>query len=139
MKHILLPMDGSAYGQRALDQVLQRPDVSHCQLHLLNVQLPVDGHVQTFVSADVVDDYHRAEGLAVLEPAAQSLQQAGIAHQRHVLVGHPATMICRFASSQSMDEVVMGTHGRTGLLHLLMGSVAEEVKEHCAVPVTWID
>jgi nucleotide-binding universal stress UspA family protein len=44
-----------------------------------------------------------------------------------VLEGDPATEIIRYASEAGMDLIVMGTHGRTGLERLLMGSVAEKV------------
>ena len=47
---------------------------------------------------------------------------------RHVLLeGDPAAEIVRFAQDMSMDLIVMGTHGRTGLERMLMGSVAEKV------------
>lgn len=47
---------------------------------------------------------------------------------RHVLLeGDPATEIVRYAQDMNMDLIVMGTHGRTGLERMLMGSVAEKV------------
>jgi nucleotide-binding universal stress UspA family protein len=47
---------------------------------------------------------------------------------RHVLLeGDPAAEIVRFAQDMNMDLIVMGTHGRTGLERMLMGSVAEKV------------
>ncbi|BDG10260.1 universal stress protein [Anaeromyxobacter paludicola] len=49
--------------------------------------------------------------------------------------GMPAGEIARFAEDGHFDLVVLGTHGRTGLRRVLLGSVAEEVVRRCAVPV----
>jgi nucleotide-binding universal stress UspA family protein len=136
MTKILLPNDGSAASARALDQVLQRG--AGLELHLLNVQLPVDGNVRTFIHADDLNAYQLAAGLAELAAARAQLDAAGLPYQQHVLVGHPAAMICRFAHENGFDEIVMGTHGRTGLLQLLMGSVASEVSANANTRVTLV-
>ena len=52
-----------------------------------------------------------------------------------IAVGKPAQEILRIARDESVDLIVMGTHGRTGLRHLLLGSVAEEVTRHASCPV----
>lgn len=49
--------------------------------------------------------------------------------------GFPKIEIINTAKEWGADLIVMGTHGRTGLLHLLMGSVAEYVIKHSAIPV----
>ena len=53
----------------------------------------------------------------------------------HVLDGHPLVEIVRYAREKSIDLIVIGTHGRTGLAHVLMGSVAENVVRKAACPV----
>lgn len=137
MTKILLPNDGSAASARAIEQVLQR-GTAGLELHLLSVQLPVDGNVRTFVNADELNAYHLAEGLAELAAARAQLDAAAVPYQQHVLVGHPADQIRRFADENGFDEIVMGTHGRTGLMHLLMGSVATEVSEQAKTRVTLV-
>ena len=55
---------------------------------------------------------------------------------RHVLLeGDPAAEIVRFSQDMNMDLIVMGTHGRTGLERLLMGSVAEKVMRQATCSV----
>ena len=55
---------------------------------------------------------------------------------RHVLAqGIPAQEIVRLAEEENVDLIVIGTHGWTGLKHLLMGSVAEAVVRHATCPV----
>jgi nucleotide-binding universal stress UspA family protein len=52
-----------------------------------------------------------------------------------VVTGRPAEEIVRIACKQRVDLIVMGTHGRTGLRHLVLGSVAEEVTRQAPCPV----
>ena len=52
-----------------------------------------------------------------------------------VAVGHPADTIVRVAQERGADLIVMGTHGRTGLQHVLLGSVAEKVVRLAPCPV----
>ena len=52
-----------------------------------------------------------------------------------MVVGDPATEIVRVAADHSADVIVMGTHGRTGLSRLLLGSVAEAVLRKAPCPV----
>lgn len=50
-------------------------------------------------------------------------------------IGVPGEVICWMAQDRKCDLIVMGTHGRTGLRHLLFGSVAEYVLQHARCPV----
>ena len=54
---------------------------------------------------------------------------------REVLMGHPFVEIIRYAREQDVDCIVLGTHGRSGLSHLLLGSVAERVVRKAPCPV----
>jgi nucleotide-binding universal stress UspA family protein len=76
-------------------------------------------------------DYWRRQ-LEQIRPLDQRI------HVRHVLLeGDPAAEIVRYAQEMTMDLIVMGTHGRTGLERMLMGSVAEKVMREakCSVLV----
>lgn len=55
--------------------------------------------------------------------------------QRVVRSGSPFVEIVRYAREANIDLIVMGTHGRTGLKHVLLGSVAEQVVRHANCPV----
>ncbi len=59
----------------------------------------------------------------------------GVPYEHHLVVGDPATSISELAKSQGADLIVMGTHGRTGLRRLLMGSVAEAIVRRAPCPV----
>ena len=55
--------------------------------------------------------------------------------EAQVTAGHPAEAIARMAEDLNVDLIVMATHGRTGLPHILLGSVAEHVVRHAPCPV----
>ena len=137
---VLVPVDGSANSDRVIDQLLaELAGGTALELVLLNVQIPVDsGHARMFVSAEDVEAYHREEGLQALKSARDKLDAAGAKYRWHVAVGHIADTIIRFAREQGIDRIVMGTHGRTALTHLLLGSVASDVSRKADLPVTLI-
>jgi nucleotide-binding universal stress UspA family protein len=60
---------------------------------------------------------------------------ANLAIQRILHAGEPGEVICWLAESRQCDLIVMGTHGRRGLMHALLGSVAEYVMRHARSPV----
>ena len=50
-------------------------------------------------------------------------------------MGEPFTHILKYAKETDMDLIIMGTHGRTGIQHVLLGSVAEKVVRYSPIPV----
>lgn len=140
MLKILIPVDGSPNADQAVAQVLELArSGAAAEIHLLNVQIPIDsGHARMFVSPEAVESYHREEGLAALAGAQRLLDEAGIPYTHHIAIGHVADTIVRYAREKGFDKVVMGTHGRGGLLDALLGSVARDVLKHSTVPVTLV-
>ena len=58
-----------------------------------------------------------------------------VAFEHRLLTGEPASAIVHFADEQGVDMIVLGTHGRTGILRMLMGSVAEAIVRRANCPV----
>jgi nucleotide-binding universal stress UspA family protein len=82
------------------------------------------------------DDVARSMADARLRELAEHVRRAGVAQVVcHVAVGDPARDICELAGSGHYDLIVMGTHGRAGLAHMLLGSVAEKVVRRAPCPV----
>lgn len=140
MSKILVPVDGSANSDRVIDHLIGELKMTESvELRLLNVQMPVDsGHARMFVSNEDIEAYHREEGMQALQSARGKLDTAGIRYHWHVAVGRVAETILRFAQEHAIDRIVMGTHGRSALTHLLLGSVASDVLRKSDVPVTLI-
>ena len=82
-----------------------------------------------------VRDYAVASAETHLADIAERLRKDGVATSSMVKVGAPVDEILRFATDEVADAIVMGTHGRTGLTHLLVGSVAERIVRSSKVPV----
>lgn len=139
MLKVLVPLDGSDHSLRVLDH-LQKLNAAKgaIDVHLLNVQIPIDGHARMFVNHDQLETYHREEGLAALAAARQKLDAAGIPFTCHIAVGHVADTIVRYALERHVDKILMATHGRSGLMQVLLGSVAHDVLERSPIPVTLV-
>jgi nucleotide-binding universal stress UspA family protein len=69
---------------------------------------------------------------------AQPLEREGLTIETLAREGDPAHVVAEEAESRGADLIAMGTHGRTGLRHLLLGSTAERVVEHAPCPVMTI-
>jgi nucleotide-binding universal stress UspA family protein len=70
-----------------------------------------------------------------LEPLAESLRGRGMRIETLVRSGEPATLITEIAASSGADLIAMGTRGRSGLEHLVLGSTAERVVQYAGCPV----
>ncbi|HEY9157620.1 universal stress protein [Candidatus Binatus sp.] len=73
-----------------------------------------------------------------LDKIAGKLREGGLKVKVQLKVGSPFMEILRAAQSENADLIVLGTHGRTGLAHVLMGSVAERVVQKSPCPVLTI-
>ena len=135
---ILMPVDGSPCSLRAVEQLIAHVaclrDVP--EIHLLHVHLPIPiGRVQAHVGKDTLHAYYLEEGQEHLLAAQQKLDAAGRFHTTHIHVGQPAEVICKMAGELGCDLIVMGTHGRSPVAGLVMGSVATRVLHQAPCPV----
>jgi nucleotide-binding universal stress UspA family protein len=73
-----------------------------------------------------------------LDKIVQRLRDSGLKARSLLKVGSPFLEILHATQGEGVDLVVLGTHGRTGLAHVLMGSVAERVVQKSPVPVLTI-
>ncbi len=71
----------------------------------------------------------------LLDNAVASLKRTGVDIEGVLLSGNPSAEIVKFAKDTAIDLIVMATHGRSGVEHILMGSVAEKVLRKSPCPV----
>lgn len=135
---LLVPIDGSAHALRALDHAiaLLKGQQEGGELHLVNVQPPVDSLVTTFVGKAEVKDYHRDEGMKLLKAAIERVEAAGLKPLVHIGVGGAGHVIAHFAKQFGAGQVIMGARGLGGAAGLLLGSVSRDVIAESPVPVT---
>lgn len=135
LDRILVPTDFSDCSQRALSYGCELAKRFGAELHVLHVaQQPAIGGMYAASLPDeaLYPEEFAKEHLEALEvPDAERISRV----QKSVQIGSPFVEIVRYARHNDVDLIVMGTHGRTGLKHMLMGSVAEKVvrKAPCAV------
>ncbi len=73
-----------------------------------------------------------------LDKIVTRLRDSGLKARSQLKVGSPFLEVIHTAQTEGVDLIVMGTHGRTGLAHVLMGSVAERVVQKAGCPVLTI-
>jgi nucleotide-binding universal stress UspA family protein len=134
---LLLAVDGSDCSTRAVRQVvkLSRALRKKATLILLHVDPPILKSVAVRIGAERSKQLHVENSDAALKTARGILRRAGIACREEMLIGDPGPAIADFAAAGKCDLVVMGSHGRTGIANLVMGSVASKVIALGSVPV----
>ncbi len=75
------------------------------------------------------------EGNAILDKAAQKGRNEGVDVEQVLIVGNPTHDMAKIVEKTDTDLVVIGTHGKTGLTKIIMGSVAENTLKTVKVPV----
>ena len=126
--HILHPTDLSDASQAACDRAIDLARQCGAQLTVLHVYAnPLLAEGFAYVP-DPRPELEEALSLVANVPGPPAVA-------RVLRVGVPAEAIVEYAREHNCDLVVMGTHGRTGLMHLVMGSVVEKVIRLSSCPV----
>ena len=137
VRRILVPLDFSDNSPAILEWAAHLAEKHGSAVTLLHAyHLPVE--FQQLEGAYLPPDFWssvRTEAEGTLEQHAASLRERGIDVEIAVCEGYAATIIIEEAEQRGADMIVIGTHGRSGLTHLLLGSIAERVvqKAHCPV------
>lgn len=138
IQRILLPTDFSEYSATATKYACELATKYHADLHLLHT-LEIHPAANPDFSMGLVLQKYISESQAAAKKALtgwvdpESLAGCKVIHA--ILEGSPKVEIIRYARNQDIDLIVLSTHGRTGLAHVLMGSVAESVVRTAPCPV----
>lgn len=135
--NILLPTDGSEGMKAVIDHVGRLADIHDSTIHALYVantaslsDLPMES------SWEGVSDALRKQGEQAIEVVDERIENREV--KSTIVDGSPSTEITTYAKENDCDVIVMGTHGRSGVNRLLLGSVAERVVRSSTVPVLTI-
>lgn len=122
---VLIPVDGSESAQATLEWAVHTLDKQNNRFVLLVV-----------IADPMIAEYEVEDGAKVLHQARQYLEANGATVLKSEYVqGDPVESICRYAEEEGMDQILIGSHGRSGVAKLLLGSVSEGVLERSKVPV----
>jgi nucleotide-binding universal stress UspA family protein len=146
ISRILVPVDFSDCSDAALEYAVFLAGGLGASIDLLHAWHPPQDSSPFFGQLAIADprdgrhktlaDFVEEQAREALDRVLARLKERGIDVRESVLVGGtPKRAIVEAASRGDYHMVIMGTHGRTGLSHVLMGSVAEWVLRHCTVPV----
>ena len=135
MTSVLVPIDGSQQAEEALDTAVSEfPDAEIVLLHVID---PIDsGYEAENVVPGHAEDWYEAHEETAHDLFERASERTGREFETAIEVGRPAREIVEFAEREAVDHVVMGSHGRSGVARILLGSVAETVVRRSPVPVT---
>ena len=135
---VLVAIDGSDTALRALRYVTDHLGMFGAapEVILVNVHLPIPSpRAKAVLGADAVAQYYREEAEEALAPARALLAGTPCKVVERPVIGAPAKLIIEAAQELHCDIIVMGTHGRSALGNLVLGSVATRVIAESPVPV----
>ena len=141
IRRILIPTDFSPPARQAEHYAVALAEKFEAELHVLHVvedpALPVHGSRYSWAVPDdilprLLEKAEHNLKLAVPTADMKLIEQRLV---RKIQVGHPVHSIIEYATGHEIDLIVIGTHGRSGLSHLLLGSSAEKLVRSATCPV----
>ena len=141
IKKILIPTDFSPSAMHALGYAVDLNKVLNARLYLLHILQDITDYSEFNLSPSILPQlYAEFEQNATrrLEEIMGSIVPADTACDTYILHGIPFVEIIQFAKEENIDLIVIASHGRTGLKHVLFGSTAEKVVKKSPCPVLTI-
>lgn len=137
-RKILVPIDGSPQSDDALDYALE--EFADEEITVLHVIDPIDaGYSAPVGMPGGTEEWYEAareQSETLFEEAQEVADGYGVTLETDEELGRPSTTIVEFADENDFDQIVMGSHGRSGVSRILLGSVAETVVRRASMPVT---
>jgi nucleotide-binding universal stress UspA family protein len=135
-RNIVIATDGSENSDRAVSYGIEIAKMSGATLHALYVvdtssfsSIPMDA------GWEAMYEILKNEGKKAVSYVKEAGEAAGVEVKEILEEGHPSNEIIDFAENNSVDLIVMGTHGKSGIDRFLLGSVAEKVVRNSKIPV----
>ncbi len=138
IKKILFPMDFSETTNEVLDYALSMAETYGAKLEVLHVVhelVNMTGFYIPHVSFDLIENDMENVAIKHMEDYCAKNMKGKVDFEIHTRRGVPYDEIIKAAKELSVDFIVMGTHGATGLDHFMFGSNAEKVVRMSPVPV----
>lgn len=133
---ILLASDGSDAAEAAIGHALRIADKFDSTLHVVYVLKT--GELSPDVNDAAEHPELRDKRDRALNTPTERAERAGVTATTAAVRGSPSDALLRYAREEGIDLIVMGTHGRSGLDRIFMGSVAEHVVRNAPAPVVTI-
>lgn len=138
MTKVLVPIDGSEQSRQALDYALEQ--FKEADITAINVIDPIEAGYTTQATVPGYSEewFEQARTAAdeLFEEAQETADEYDHSLDTVTEVGRPSRAIVDYAEEHDVDHIVIGSHGRSGVTRILLGSVAESVVRRSPVPVT---
>ena len=144
---ILIATDGSEHTEKAITHAIELAKITGAQLHAVYVislvsppgTLEIKSDPESYRTMDASIDglkrILRHEGEEAIKYISQQAKRDGVDVRKWIMEGQPAKEILKLAEEESIDLIVMGTLGRSGIEKFLLGSVADKVIRGSKIPV----
>ena len=138
IQKILVPFDFSEYSEKACAWAVAMAEKWRARILLLHI-VPRPSYppvlIGTHFNAEDFERELRTEAEERAKAFVEKTEHGRVLIDVKVLIGEPSWDLCKVAEEEHFDLVIMGSHGRTGLGHMLLGSVAERVVRLSPCPV----
>lgn len=132
---ILIPTDGSEGVEDAIEEGIDLARLTDATIHALYIVDDRDYGTVPDIEWITLNQALATQGERAVEAIAERADRSGVETVTAIEEGKPAGRIIEYVESEGIDLIVMGTHGRSGLSRLLIGSVTEAVIRRTTVPV----
>ena len=143
IKRVLFPIDFTENSSKILPYVLSVSEKYGAMIYLLHVVEDLSKWGGGSYIPHIPLDKYQPEAIEEAEEAKEKVcneqLQSCPNFQRKIVYGDPVQEILNVIDSENIDLVIMGTHGRKGLEHVIFGSVAENVVKKSSVPVMTVN
>lgn len=136
-QRVLVPLNESDPASEAFEEALEEhPDGEIVALHVIDpgTASPAPG-VQD-AAVDELSEQRREEAEELLADARKRAEERGVTVTTDVVTGVPGDAIVEYAEEHDVDRILIGSHDRSGISKILLGSVAEDVVKEAPVSVT---
>jgi len=130
--------EGSAFAFRSALSLARQFDSKLIVVHIINEPVDLRGFYVPHISFDKLEEEIEQGAMKLMEKFCRSHMQGFANYESYVLPGIPYDEIIKKAEEFNAELIVLGTHGRTGLDHVLFGSTAEKVVRKSPIPVMTI-
>ena len=130
--------EGSDFAFKAALSMAGKYDSKLIVIHVINEPVDLRGFYVPHISFDKLEEEIEQGAEKLMEKFCRTHMQDFNNYETYVLPGIPYDEIIKKAESLNADLIIMGTHGRTGLDHVLFGSTAEKVVRKSPIPVMTI-
>jgi nucleotide-binding universal stress UspA family protein len=137
-KRVLVPVDESEQSLTALEYALGvHPDATFTLLHVIDPRdFRTYGGIEGSIDMQQIANDEWEHARRVVDEAREQAEAHGVSATTEIITGKAPRAIVEFVEEHDPDLVIMGSHGRSGVSRVLLGSVAERVVRRSPIPVT---